>query len=111
MPSRKEFLEYVLEQLSKLENINYKQMMGEYIIYYKGKITAYVCDDRLLIKPTPSAEKLMPDSPHEPPYDGARDMLLVEDVENKEFLRTLFDTMYPEMTGPKKKNQKGVNFK
>ena len=49
MPSRKEFLEYVLEQLSNLENITYKQMMGEYIIYYKGKIAAYVCDDRLLI--------------------------------------------------------------
>ena len=49
VPSRKEFLEYVLEQLSNLENITYKQMMGEYIIYYKGKIAAYVCDDRLLI--------------------------------------------------------------
>ena len=90
MPSRKEFLEYVLEQLSKLENINYKQMMGEYIIYYKGKITAYVCDDRLLIKPTPSAEKLMPDSPHEPPYDGAKNMILCEKIDDKAFLQKLF---------------------
>lgn len=96
MPSRKEFLEYVLKQLSTLENINYKQMMGEYIIYYKGKITAYVCDDRLLIKPTPSAEKLMPDSPHEPPYDGAKNMILCEKIDDKAFLQKLFEEIYPE---------------
>lgn len=104
MPSRKEFLEYVLEQLSNLENIAYKQMMGEYIIYYKGKITAYVCDDRLLIKPTPSAEKLMPNAPHEPPYDGAKDMILCENTDDKEFLKNLFETIYPELPEPKRKD-------
>lgn len=106
MPSRKEFLGYVLEQLSNLENINYKQMMGEYIIYYKGKITAYVCDDRLLIKPTPSAEKLMPNAPHEPPYDGAKDMILCENTDDKEFLKNLFETIYPELSEPKKRSKK-----
>lgn len=106
MPSRKEFFGYVLEQLSNLENITYKQMMGEYIIYYKGKITAYVCDDRLLIKPTPSAEKLMPDSPHEPPYDGAKDMILCENTDDKEFLKNLFETIYPELSEPKKRSKK-----
>lgn len=106
MPSRKEFLEYVLEQLSNLENIAYKQMMGEYIIYYKGKITAYVCDDRLLIKPTPSAEKLMPNAPHEPPYDGAKGMILCENTDDKEFLKSLFETIYPELPEPKKRSKK-----
>ncbi len=105
MPSRKEFLGYVLEQLSNLENITYKQMMGEYIIYYKGKITAYVCDDRLLIKPTPSAEKLMPNAPHEPPYDGAKDMILCEEVDDKAFLQKLFEEVYPELPEPKKRRK------
>ena len=102
VPSRKEFLKYVLEQLSNLENIAYKPMMGEYIIYYKGKITAYVCDDRLLIKPAPSAEKLMPNAPHEPPYDGAKDMILCEEVDDKAFLQKLFEEVYPELPEPKK---------
>ena len=106
MPSRKEFLGYVLEQLSNLENIAYKQMMGEYIIYYKGKIAAYVCDDRLLIKPTPSAEKLMPNAPHEPPYDGAKDMILCENTDDKEFLKSLCETIYPELPEPKKRSKK-----
>lgn len=101
VPSRKEFLEYVLEQLSNLENINYKQMMGEYIIYYKGKIAAYVCDDRLLIKPTKSAEKLMLNAPHEPPYDGAKDMILCEEIDDKAFLQKLFEEIYPELSEPK----------
>lgn len=105
MPSRKEFLEYVLEQLSNLENITYKQMMGEYIIYYKGKIAAYVCDDRLLIKPTPSAEKLMPNAPHEPPYDGAKDMILCEEIDDKAFLQKLFEKIYPELPEPKKERK------
>lgn len=102
MPSRKEFLEFVLGQLSLLENITYKQMMGEYMIYYNGKIAAYVCDDRLLIKPTPNAERLMPNAPHEPPYNGTKDMLLCEEIDDKEFLRTLFEEIYPELPEPKK---------
>ena len=96
MASSKEYLDFILEQLSGLEEISYRQMMGEFIIYYKGKITAYVCDDRLLIKPTPSAEKLMPDSPHEPPYDGAKNMILCEKIDDKAFLQKLFEEIYPE---------------
>lgn len=106
MATTREYMDFILEQLSELDGITYRRMMGEYIIYYKEKIAAYVCDNRLLVKILPSSERLLPDARREPPYDGARDMLLVEDVENKEFLRTLFDTMYPEMTGPKKKRAK-----
>ena len=104
MSTRKEYLEYILEQLSNLENITYKQMMGEYILYYKGRIAAYICDDRLLIKPTPSAERLMPDAPHEPPYDGAKDMILCENIDDKEFLQSLFEAIYPELPEPKRKD-------
>lgn len=102
MSSRKEFLEFILEQLSLLENITYKQMMGEFIIYYRGKIAAYICDDRLLIKLTPSAERLMPDAPHEPPYEGAKDMILCEEIDDKAFLQKLFEEIYPELPEPKK---------
>lgn len=104
MSTRKEYLEYILEQFSYLENITFKQMMGEYVLYYNGRIAAYICDDRLLIKPTPSAERLMPDAPHEPPYDGARDMILCENTDDKEFLQNLFETIYPELPEPKRKD-------
>ena len=75
MATNKEFLSYVLEQLSEVQNITYRQMMGEYIIYQNGKIAAYLCDDRLLVKPVPSAAAMLPDALREPPYDGAKDMI------------------------------------
>ncbi len=103
MATSKEYLEFILEQLSLLEGITHRSMMGEYIIYYHGKITAYLCDDRLLVKPVPSAIEMMPDATYEPPYEGAKDMLLVEDVEDREFLKELFEAMYPELPEPKKK--------
>lgn len=104
MSTSREYLDYILEQLSELESITYKQMMGEYIIYYKGRIAAYICDDRLLIKPVPSALKLMPNASLEPPYEGAKDMLLCENTEEKDFLTKLFETIYPELPEPKKKD-------
>lgn len=103
MASSKGYLEFVLEQLSELEEISYRAMMGEYIIYYRGKITAYICDDRLLVKPVESAISLMPEASRELPYEGAKEMLLVEDVDNREFLETLFRAMYDELPTPKKK--------
>ena len=81
MPSSKEYLSYIMEQLAPLEGITTRQMMGEYIIYYQGKIAAELCDDRLLVKPVPAALALLPDAPQEPPYPGAKPMLLVEEVE------------------------------
>lgn len=98
MASNKEYLEFILEQLSWLEEITYRPMMGEYIIYYCGKIAAYVCDDRLLIKPTKSAAEYMRETVYEKPYDGAKDMLLADNVDDKEYLTGLLKlcmTNYP----------------
>ena len=103
MATSKEYLNFILDQLSGLSDITYKQMMGEYIVYYQGKIAAYVCDDRLLVKPVPTAIKMMPEVKFEPPYDGAKDMLLVDNVDDKEFLTELFNAMYDELPKPKKK--------
>ena len=103
MASSKDYLDFILEQLSGLEEITYKAMMGEFVIYYRGKIVGGLYDDRFLVKPVKSAIELMPTATYELPYDGAKEMLLVNDVENKEFLGTLFDAMYDELPAPKKK--------
>ena len=103
MASSKEYLDYILEQLSDLDDVSYRAMMGEYIIYYRGKIIGGIYDDRFLVKPTKSAMALMPDANLELPYEGAKDMLLVDDVENKVFLRELLEVMYPELPAVKKK--------
>lgn len=106
MASSKEYLEFVIEQLSELEDITYKAMMGEYIIYYRGKIVGGIYDDRFLVKTAKSAIKLMPNAEYELPYEGAKEMLLVDDVDNKAFLTDLFNAMYEEIPAPKvrKKN-------
>ena len=103
MASSKEYLDYVLDQLSGLDEITYKAMMGEYIIYYRGKIVGGIYDDRFLVKPTKSAKNLMPEAEMELPYEGAKEMLLVDDIDNREFLRTLLEAMYDELPTPKKK--------
>ena len=103
MASRKEYLDFILEQLSELEEIAYRAMMGEYIIYYRGKIIGGIYDDRLLVKPVKSAILLMPDANYELPYEGAKEMLLVNDVDSKDFLTRLFNAMYIELPAPKKK--------
>ena len=103
MASSKEYLEFILEQLAELEEITYRAMMGEYILYYRGKIVGGIYDDRLLIKPVKSAISLMPDAMYELPYEGAKEMLLVDDVDNKDFLAQLFNAMYEELPNPKKK--------
>lgn len=105
MASNKEYLTFVLEQLSDLDEISYRSMMGEYVVYYRGKIAAYICDDRLLIKPVESAKRLLPDAPYEPPYEGAKDMLLVEDIENRAFLTNLFEQIYADLPAPKPKRK------
>ncbi|MBQ2663943.1 MAG: TfoX/Sxy family protein [Clostridia bacterium] len=103
MASTKEYLEFILEQLSDLEEISYRAMMGEYIIYYRGKVVGGIYDDRFLIKPTKSAVNMMPNADMELPYEGAKAMLLVDDVENREFLRELLEAMYDELPTLKKK--------
>ena len=103
MATNKEYLNFILDQLSGLDSITAKQMMGEYIIYHNGKISAYLCDNRLLVKPVQSAVKMLPDAKMEPPYDGAKDMLLVENVDDRDFLTELFKAMYDELPMPRKK--------
>lgn len=101
MASSKEYLSFILEQLSGLDDITYKAMMGEYIIYYRGKIIGGIYDDRLLVKPTKSALKYMPTATYDLPYDGAKEMLFVDEVDSKEFLTKLFEAMYDELPLPK----------
>ena len=103
MASTKEYLDFILEQLSELDEITYKAMMGEYIIYYRGKIVGGIYDDRFLVKNVKAAADKMPDADLELPYEGAKEMLLVDDVDNKEFLRELLEAMYDELPEPKKK--------
>ena len=103
MASSKEYLDYILEQLSELEEITHRAMMGEYILYYRGKIVGGIYDDRLLVKPVKSAVSLMPDAMFELPYEGAKEMLLVDNVDNKDFLTRLFNAMYEELPNAKKK--------
>ena len=103
MASSKEYLDFILEQLSELDDMSYRAMMGEYVIYYRGKIVGGIYDDRFLVKPTKSAVAMMPNADRELPYDGAKEMLLVDDVDNREFLRELLDEMYAELPATKKK--------
>lgn len=103
MASSKEYLEFVLDQLSLLDEISYRSMMGEYIIYYQGKIVGGIYDDRFLIKPTKSAKEMMPKAQYETPYDGAKEMLLVDDIDNKDFMNELLNAIVDELSSPRKK--------
>ena len=105
MGSTKDYLEYILEQLSFSDDITYRSMMGEYIIYYRGKIIGGIYDDRFLVKPVKSAKEMMPNARMELPYEGAKEMLLVDDVENKKFLKELLEAMYDELPALKKRRK------
>ena len=103
MASSREYLEFILDQLSDLDGVTFKAMMGEFILYYRGKIFGGIYDDRLLIKPVKSAVQKMPDAQMETPYDGARPMILVESVDDRDFLRDLVLSMYDELPEQKRK--------
>ena len=104
MASSKEYLHFILEQLSDLDDVSYRPMMGEFILYYHGKIVGGIYDDRLLVKKTRSALELMPAAICDLPYEGAKEMLLVDEVDSKAFLTKLFEAMYDELPPPKRKN-------
>ena len=106
MASTKEYLDFILDQLSGLDEITYRAMMGEYIIYYRGKIVGGVYDDRFLVKPTKTAIAMMPDAELELPYEGAKEMLLVDYVDDREFLQKLLEEMYKELPVPKVRGKK-----
>ena len=105
MASSKEYLDYVLEQLSEVDGITYRAMMGEYVIYCQGKVIGGIFDDRFLIKPTQSAKKMMPDAPYELPYEGAKEMLAV-DVDDRKLLCGLIPAVTAELPAPKPKKKK-----
>jgi len=100
MASSKEYLEFIMEQLSGLEDVSWRSMMGEYIIYYRGKIVGGIYDDRFLVKPVKAAVDRMPEAELEVPYKGAKEMLLVDNVDDKAFLCSLLETMYDELPVP-----------
>ncbi len=103
MASSKSYLDFILDQLSELDDITYRAMMGEYIIYYRGKVVGGIYDDRFLVKNVKPAVKMMPEAGLELPYEGAKEMVLVDNVENKEFLHELLEAMYEELPSPKNK--------
>ena len=102
MASTKDYADFILEQLSGLDEITTRKMMGEYILYYRDKIIGGIYDNRFLVKPTDSAREIMPGATLELPYDGAKPMLLVDNVENRDFLKELVLAMYEELPEPKK---------
>ena len=103
MASSKEYLDFILEQLADLEDVAFRAMMGEYILYYHGKVIGGIYDDRFLVKPVKAAVSMMPDAEMALPYEGAKEMLLVDNVDDKEFLKKLLEAMDKELPAPKKK--------
>ncbi len=103
MASTKDYLDFILSQLSELDDISYRAMMGEYIIYYRGRVAGGIYDNRLLIKPVKSAREYMPDAVYELPYEGAKEMLLVDNVDDSPYLCGLFEAIYPDLPEKKKK--------
>lgn len=106
MSSSKEYVEYVLEQLSDAGEVSSRAMMGEYVVYYRGKVIGGIYDDRFLVKSTESARRLLPDAELQLPYEGAKEMLLVDAIENRTLMAELLEAMYPELPAPKPRKKK-----
>lgn len=105
MSSTEQYLDFVLDLLGELEDVAHRKMMGEYVLYYRGKVIGGIYDDRFLLKVTPASSRLLPEAPRAIPYEGAKEMLLVE-VEDRDVLRDVVDTMWVEVPAPKKRNKK-----
>jgi TfoX/Sxy family transcriptional regulator of competence genes len=104
MASSVSYRDFVMEQLAGLEGVSCRAMMGEYLLYVRGKVVGGVYDDRLLIKPTPAAVRMMPGAIRESPYEGAKEMLLVDRMEDPAFLCRLFDAAANDLPAPRKKD-------
>lgn len=104
MASTNQYLEFVLDLLGELDDVAHRKMMGEYVLYYRGKVIGGIYDDRFLLKVTPASERLLPDAPRATPYEGAKEMLLVE-VEDRDTLHDVVDAMWQELPAPKKKKK------
>ena len=105
MPSNKEYLNFILEQTSDLKDITYKPMMGEFLLYYRGKLVGGIYDNRLLVKPVKAALSYLPQAEYSLPYEGAKEMLLVDNLDDKNFLAGLFEAMYGDLPMPKMKKR------
>ena len=105
MASTKQYLDFILDCLSGLEGISFRPMMGEYILYYNGKVFGGIYDDRFLVKPTKSARELMPQAQYELPYEGAKEMLLADNIEDRAFMKELVEAIFPELPEPKKRRK------
>ena len=105
MSSTDQYLEFVLDLLGELDDVAHHKMMGEYVLYYRSKVVGGIYDDRFLLKVTPASERLLPEAPRAIPYEGAKEMLLVE-VEDRDALRDVVDAMWEEVPTPKKRNKK-----
>ena len=106
MASSKEYLDFILEQLSGLSGVAHRAMMGEFIIYLRGKIIGGIYDDRLLIKNTEAARRMMPDAPLETPYEGAKPYFYIEDVDDHDYVATLVKATCAALPEPKPKKKK-----
>ena len=104
MSSTNQYLEFVLDLLGELDDVEHRKMMGEYVLYYRGKVFGGIYDDRFLLKVTPASERLLPDAPRAIPYEGAKEMLLIE-VEDRDTLHDVVDAMWQELPAPKKKKK------
>ena len=104
MSSTNQYLEFVLDLLGELDDVAHRKMMGGYVLYYRGKVIGGIYDDRFLLKVTPASERLLLDAPHATPYEGAKEMLLVE-IEDRDALCDVVSAMWEELPAPKKKKQ------
>lgn len=105
MSSTEQYLDFVLNLLGELEDVAHRKMMGEYVLYYRGKVIGGIYDDRFLLKVTTASSRLLPEAPRAIPYEGAKEMLLVE-VEDRDVLRDVVNAMWEELPAPKKRNKK-----
>ena len=105
MASSKSYLAFVLEQLSGLPEITHRAMMGEYLLYFRGKLVGGIYDDRFLVKDVPAARALMPDVPLERPYEGAKEMIPVTELDDRAFLEKLLPVLYDQLPAPKPKKK------
>lgn len=104
MSSTEQYLDFVLDLLGELEDVAHRKMMGEYVLYYRGKVIGGIYDDRFLLKVTHASERLLSDAPRVTPYKGAKEMLLVE-VEDRDVLRDVVDAMWEELPAPKQRKK------
>lgn len=105
MPTTKDYLNFILDQLSDLDEVTARPMMGEYLLYFKGRLFGDLCDNRLFLKPVPAAMELLPQAVFAPPYPGAKDMLLVEELDDRELLARVVEAMAPQLPEPKKRKK------